>query len=29
MTDSNDEIYNSMLDAYNYLVKAMGVTPEF
>ncbi len=28
-TAPNDEIYNSMLDAYNYLVKAMGVTPEF
>lgn len=25
----DDEIYNKMTDAYNYLVKSMGVTPEF
>ena len=25
----DDETYNTMTDAYNYLVKSLGVTPEF
>lgn len=28
-TIADDAVYNSMLDAYNYLVKSLGVTPEF